>query len=249
MIISSSIYNAANFIIKFDFLTIPSHLNGMLTACSWGCWGHWKTGRFKLCPTSVLLEAGWWTQGTSCLPTDWLKGMFDGLIGWNAKVTSALHLRVSMNFCKLQGYLNNTPFLWEPETEMAAQVPRGLWHASLMVGVLWFEETPGQSVGLVLLEQDALNRGGCREHQSAFLANRHCLDAGKGGSDGKESACNAGDLGSIPGLGRSPGGKHGNPLQNSCLENPHGQRSLVGYSPWGHKESDTTEWLSTQHSM
>ena len=43
-----------------------------------------------------------------------------------------------------------------------------------------------------------------------------------GGSDGKESTCNAGDLGSIPGLGRSPGGGHGNPLQYSCLENPHG---------------------------
>ena len=52
-----------------------------------------------------------------------------------------------------------------------------------------------------------------------------------GGSDCKESACSAGDLGLIPGLGRSPGGGHGNPLQYSCLENPHGQRSLVGYSP------------------
>ena len=62
-----------------------------------------------------------------------------------------------------------------------------------------------------------------------------------GGSDSKESACNAGDLGSIPGLGRSPGGGYGNPLQYSCLENPHGQRSLAGYIPWGHKESDMTE--------
>ena len=62
-----------------------------------------------------------------------------------------------------------------------------------------------------------------------------------GGSDSKESACNAGDLDSIPGLGRSPGRGHGNPLQYSCLENPHGQRSLVGYSPWGRKESDITE--------
>ena len=69
-----------------------------------------------------------------------------------------------------------------------------------------------------------------------------------GGSDGKESACSAGDLGLIPGLGRSPGGGHGDPLQYSCLENPHGQRSLAGYSPWGHKESDRTERLSTaQH--
>ena len=41
-----------------------------------------------------------------------------------------------------------------------------------------------------------------------------------GGSDGKESACNVGDLGLNPGLGRSPGGRHGNPLQYSCLENP-----------------------------
>ena len=57
-----------------------------------------------------------------------------------------------------------------------------------------------------------------------------------GGSDGKEPACNMGDLGSIPGLGRSPGEGHGNPLRYSCLENPHGQRSLAGYSPWGHKE-------------
>ena len=56
-----------------------------------------------------------------------------------------------------------------------------------------------------------------------------------------------GDLGSIPGLGRSPGGGHGNPFQHFCLENPHGQRSLVGYSPWGHKELDTTEWLNTRH--
>ena len=47
-----------------------------------------------------------------------------------------------------------------------------------------------------------------------------------GNSAGKESACNAGDPGSIPGLGRSPGGGHGNPLQYSCLENPHGQRAL-----------------------
>ena len=44
-----------------------------------------------------------------------------------------------------------------------------------------------------------------------------------GGSDGKESACNAGNLGSIPGLGRIPGEGNGNPLQYSCLENPMGR--------------------------
>ena len=68
-----------------------------------------------------------------------------------------------------------------------------------------------------------------------------------GGSDGKEYACNVGDLGLIPGLGRSHGEGHGNPLQYSCLENPHGLRSLVGYSSWGHKELDMTERLSTAH--
>ena len=57
----------------------------------------------------------------------------------------------------------------------------------------------------------------------------------------QESACNVEDLGSIPGLGRSPEGGHSNPLQYSCLENLHGERGLVGYSPWGQKELDTTE--------
>ena len=56
-----------------------------------------------------------------------------------------------------------------------------------------------------------------------------------GGSDSKESAWNAGDLGLIPGSGKSPGGGHGNPFQYSCLENPHGQRSLEDYNPWGHR--------------
>ena len=60
----------------------------------------------------------------------------------------------------------------------------------------------------------------------------------------KNLLANAGDTsntGSIPGSGRSPGGGHGNTLQCSCLENPHGQRGLVSYNPWGHKESDTNE--------
>ena len=59
------------------------------------------------------------------------------------------------------------------------------------------------------------------------------------------SAGDVRDTGSNPGLGRSPGEGQGNPLQYSCLENPHGQRSLAGYSPWGCTELDATEWLST----
>ena len=69
-----------------------------------------------------------------------------------------------------------------------------------------------------------------------------------GASDSKESSCNVGDLGSTPGLIRSPGAGHDSPLQyGESLENPHGQRNLTDYSPWGCKESDTTEWLSMAH--
>ena len=56
-----------------------------------------------------------------------------------------------------------------------------------------------------------------------------------------DTAGDARDVGLTPGLGRSPGGGHGNPLQYSCLKNPHGQRSLAGYRPWGHKELDMNE--------
>ena len=62
------------------------------------------------------------------------------------------------------------------------------------------------------------------------------------GLAGRESACNGGDLGLIPGLGRSPGEGKGYPLQYSGLEN-----SMDLYSPWGHKESDTTGQLSLSH--
>ena len=114
------------------------------------------------------------------------------------------------------------------------------------------------------------------------------------GSTGKEFTCRAGDMDSIPGSGRSPGGRNGNPLQYSCLENPmdrgawwatvhgvtkswillkwlhtkqncnlpehmskiihpiyewKGIKSLSPHSPWGHKESDTTEQLHFHFSL
>ena len=68
----------------------------------------------------------------------------------------------------------------------------------------------------------------------------------------KNSPVNAGDvrdIDSIPGSGRPPGGRQGNPLQYSCLENPHGQRNLVGYSPLGPKEPDVTEATIPFHSI
>ena len=68
-----------------------------------------------------------------------------------------------------------------------------------------------------------------------------------GGSDAKESACSAGDPGSIPGSGRSPGEGNGYPLQYSGLENSMDRGAWQSYSPWGRKESDTTEWLTLSH--
>ena len=60
----------------------------------------------------------------------------------------------------------------------------------------------------------------------------------------QETTCSAGDPGLIPGSGRSPGEGNGYPLQYSCLEKSHGQRSLVGCSPWDHKQLGTTEQLT-----
>ena len=105
-------------------------------------------------------------------------------------------------------------------------------------GGWWWTGRPGvlRFMGLLRVRQDWATELNWTELIAHFWGFPCC-------SDDKESACNAGDLGSIHGLGRSPGGGHGNPLQYSCLENLHGQRSLAGYSPWCHKELDTTEWL------
>ena len=70
-----------------------------------------------------------------------------------------------------------------------------------------------------------------------------------GGSDGKESACNAGDQGLIPNSGRSPGEENGNPQQYSCLENPMDRGAWPGYGPWGLKESDMTEAAEHTHIL
>ena len=65
-----------------------------------------------------------------------------------------------------------------------------------------------------------------------------------GGSDGTESACNAGDAGSVPELWRFPGGGNGNPLQHSCSENPLDRRAW-----WATVHGDMTEWLTHLHCM
>ena len=136
---------------------------------------------------------------------------------------------------------------WEDplEKEMATYSSILTWRIS------WTEEPGGlQFMGLQRVGHDLATK----PHHPL-----QCSWAFPGGSGSKNLPATGGtwvqslgwgDLGSIPELGRSPGGGHGNPLQYSGLENPHVQRSLADYSPWGHRELDTTERLSTaqQHS-
>ena len=89
-----------------------------------------------------------------------------------------------------------------------------------------------------------------QDHPSAFIYKDYSQRPFPGGSDGKAFTCNAGDLGSIPGLRRSPGEGNGTSFSSTPVPTPvprpgksHGLRSLVGCSPWGRKESDTTEQL------
>ena len=91
--------------------------------------------------------------------------------------------------------------------------------AQLVKNLPAMQETPVQ----FLVREDPLEKGQAT-HSSILGLPRD--------SDNKQSTCNMGDLGSTPRLERSPEGGHGNPLQYSCLENPHGQSCLAGYSPW-----------------
>ena len=92
------------------------------------------------------------------------------------------------------------------------------------------QETPGSWVGKIPWRRDRLPT-------LVFMGF-------PGGSESKEFGHNVGDLGLISGFERDPRRRHGNPLQYSGLEYPHGQRSLVGYNPWGCKELDMTEQLN-----
>ena len=70
-----------------------------------------------------------------------------------------------------------------------------------------------------------------------------------GGSDGKESACNTGNLGSFTELGRFPWRREWLPTPVFLPGKSHGQRSLADYNPWGHKETDTTKQLTLSLSF
>ena len=97
-------------------------------------------------------------------------------------------------------------------------------------------------IGLISLQSKRLSRvfssTTIQKHQ--FFGSQICL-AFLGGSEGKESACNAGDLDSILGLGRIPWKREWLPTPVFWSGELHGQGSLASYSPWGCKESDMTE--------
>ena len=87
-----------------------------------------------------------------------------------------------------------------------------------------------------------------RSHSSPQRDPQEDLDF-PGSSDSKESACNAGDPGSNPGVRKIPWEGNGNPLQCSCPGELNGQRSLAGYTLWGHRVRHTTEWLTFSLSV
>ena len=112
--------------------------------------------------------------------------------------------------------------------------------SSIPLGTRW----AGTSQGASQFGQDSQS-GSDQPLKSelCFCCFSTCFYNFPGGSDSKASTYNPGDPGSIPGLGRSSGEGNGSPLQYSWPGKFHGLRSLVGYSPWGRKESDTTEQL------
>ena len=120
---------------------------------------------------------------------------------------------------------------------LASKLPEMVTHSSILVWeILQTEEHGGlQSIGLKRVEHDWSN----------FI----CLHAKinmsfPGGSDGKEFTCNAGDLGLDSWVRKTPWWREWLPTSLFLPGEFHGKRSLAGYSPWGCKEWDTTEWLT-----
>ena len=145
------------------------------------------------------------------------------------------------------------------ESAIGVRMSPRSWTSLPLIASIWtwvchpFGEGNGNSVQYSCLE-NPMDGGAWKAAVHGVAQSRTWLkwlssSSSSSGSDGKESACNEGDLDSIPGLEISPGKGNGYPLQYSYLKNPHGQKSLVGYSPWSHKESDMTEQLSTYTSF
>ena len=88
------------------------------------------------------------------------------------------------------------------------------------------------------------SRGSLRSREQNYIFCISCIGWWPDGTVVKNPPANAVDVGSIPGLGKAPGGSHANPLQYSCLENPMDRGDCWATVHGGHKESDTTDWLS-----
>ena len=99
----------------------------------------------------------------------------------------------------------------------------------------------------VSLQDMKVNLDSTRKKKVGVEWNRASLVAQMVKKKKKKSACNAGDVGSIPGSARSPGGGNGNPLKYSCLENSM-DRGASGYSQRGHKELYTTKQLTQERT-
>ena len=122
-------------------------------------------------------------------------------------------------------------------------------HSSILAWrIPWTEEPGGRYSPWGLKESDMIEHNNDILNITMRFTLSHNKQDFRGGSDGKASAYNEGHPGSIPGLGRSSEEGNGSPLQFSCLEKSHGPRSVVGYSPRGYKESDTTERLHYMYS-
>ena len=109
------------------------------------------------------------------------------------------------------------------------------------LGVIW--NCPPNTHTHTLTHTQGRGKPEKEANHSRLIGNRLISKSFPGSSDGKASAYNEGDPGSISRSVRFLGEGNGNPLQYSCLENPTDLGSLVGYNPWGRKESDTTERL------
>ena len=140
-------------------------------------------------------------------------------------------------------FVEKTMQVWElSASDCVIGLSLAQWLVFTGPGVPWYDHQQCLVEGL----------GHCRLYwQPGFLffsclcAKRQMRMGFPGGSDGKESACNAGDLGSIPGLGRFPGEGNGNPLEYSCLENSMDWRAW-----WAtvHGVAKSQMWLSDEHS-
>ena len=126
------------------------------------------------------------------------------------------------------------------------------WHISVRVlgSIPGLGRSPGEGNSYSLQSSDLENSKDCIVMGSQGVGHNWATltfaftSVLLGGAGGKESACQC-RLGFDPWVGKSPWRRKWHPTPVPLLGKSHGQRSLVGYSPWGHKESDTTEWLST----